>query len=121
MDTVNRRTFRPLVYALVAVQLLLSVASAWAAEVSAQAPAIQSMPCDDMNMQSDVHHSKQCPCCPDGVAGTMDCQSACAGGVAVISVARYFVPNSAAVPTVEPLPVYFHPLAEPPLKPPPIA
>jgi hypothetical protein len=122
LETVKRRTFRPLVYALAAVQLLLSVpvASAWAAEVSAEAPAAQSMPCDDMNMQADVHHSKQCPCCLDGAMGTMDCQSACAASAAVTSVARYFRPNSVAVPTTEPLPVFFLPLADPPLKPPPI-
>ena len=116
------RVFRPLVYALVAVQLLLSVpmASAWAAEVSADAPAAQSMPCDDVNMPSDEHHSDQCPCCPDGVAGTMDCQTTCAAGVALFTIARIVLPSSVGVPTAEPLPVNFTPLADPPLKPPPI-
>jgi len=122
VETVKRRTFRPLVYALVAVQLLLSVpvASAWAAEAAADVPTAQSMPCDDMNMQSGEQHSKHCPCCPDGVTGTMDCQTACAAGAAVLSTVHRFLPNSVAVPSTEPLPVNFLLLADPPLKPPPI-
>jgi hypothetical protein len=121
-ETVKRRSFRPLVYALVAVQLLLSVpvASAWAAEVSAQAPVAQSMPCDDMSMLADEQHSRHCPCCPDGAMGAMDCQTACAAGAAVLPSAHYFRPCPVAIRSVEPVPVNFLPLAEPPLKPPPI-
>ncbi|MFO1505174.1 MAG: hypothetical protein U1F39_15410 [Steroidobacteraceae bacterium] len=117
----KHRILRPLVYALVAVQLLLSVpvATAWAAEVTAQAPTAQSMPCDDMNMPGEGH-SEHCPCCPEGSTGAMDCQTACAASVGLFMVARFLLPSPVAVPTVEPLPVIFLPLADPPLKPPPI-
>jgi hypothetical protein len=118
---VKRRIFRPLVHALVVVQLLLSVpmASAWASEGSAESVTAQSMPCDDM--QATEHHSKQCPCCPDGAAGALDCQAACAMSVAVLPVAHYVLPSPVAVSAAEPQQVNFLALADPPLKPPPIA
>jgi hypothetical protein len=117
---VRRRTFRPLVYALMAVQLMLSVpvASVWASEVPAEAVMALSIPCD--GMQPAEHHSKHCPCCPDGAAGASDCQAACVMGVAILPVAHCFLPNPVAVSAAEPQPVNFLLLADPPLKPPPI-
>jgi hypothetical protein len=50
----------------------------------------------------------------------MDCQSACATTVAVVYIARLFLSHSVVVPSADPLPVIFLPLADPPLKPPPI-
>lgn len=119
---VKRRLLRPIVYALVAAQLLLSVpvASAWATEGSADVPAAQSMPCDGMEMPGE-QRSTDCLCCPDGATSDLDCQTACAAGVAVPTVPNGFLPSPVAVSSAEPLPVIFHPLADPPLIPPPIA
>jgi hypothetical protein len=118
---VKHRAFRPLVYVFVAVQLLLSVpvSPASAREALAEAATTQAMPCDDM--QATEHHSKHCPCCPDGTEGALDCQTACAAGVAVLPAANFYPPSPVAVSAAEPPPVNFLPLANPPLKPPPIA
>lgn len=118
---VKFRRVRPLVYVLVALQLLLSVpmASAWAAGVAAEAETAQSMPCDDT--MPPEHHSKHCPCCPDGAVDSLDCQAACAASVAALPGMHFVLSNSAAIPSLEPQPVNFLLLADPPLKPPPIA
>jgi hypothetical protein len=117
---VKRRTFRPFVYALVAAQLLLSVpmAQAGVTAVSSETDSIQALPCDEM--PSTEQHAKHCPCCPDGATDTMDCQNVCATSVAVVYIARFFLSDSAVGPIAEPLLVIFQPLADPPLKPPPI-
>lgn len=118
----SRRILRPLVYALLTVQLLLSlpVAVTWAAKTSAHTIETKSAPCDAMNMPGG-HQPKHCPCCPDGATGELECQIACATGVAALPLANDFLPIAVAVPTTEPVPVNFLPLADPPLKPPPIA
>jgi hypothetical protein len=127
---VKRRTSRLFVYVLLALQLLLSVpgTSVWAAEASGHAPAAAGMDCDGMDMPEAMsmpqakHHSKHCPLCPDGTmgAGALGCSATCASSAAVIPFAHYFLSGPAAVLAVEPLPVIFHPLADPPPKPPPI-
>lgn len=121
MELMRPRKIRPLVYVLVALQLLLSVpmASAWATGVTAGAETAQSMPCDDE--MPPEHHSKHCPCCPDGAVDSLDCQAACAASIAALPGMHFVLSNSAAIPTLEPQPVNFLPLADPPLKPPPIA
>lgn len=112
------RVIRPWVLALVAVQLLLNapLASAW----SAGSPVEEStsMPCDDV--ESAEHHSKHCPCCPDGATSTLDCQTACAAGLAMLPVAQQFLSSAVAVPVEERKTLSFHPPADPPLNPPPI-
>lgn len=118
---VKPRRIRPLVYVMVALQLLLSVpmAPAWAAGVTAETDVARSMPCDG-TMPAE-QQSKHCPCCPDGAVDLLECHAACAASVAVFLVNHLVLANTAAIPSAEPQPVNFLPLADPPLKPPPIA
>lgn len=115
---VKLRVLRPWVLALVVVQLLLNVpvASAWSTEAQVETPT--AMPCDDAG--SDEHHSKHCPCCPDGVTSTLDCQTSCTSGLAMLPVAQRFLSIAGVVPVDEPKTLSFHPPADPPLNPPPI-
>lgn len=125
----NRRAVRALTYVLVALQLLLSVpaASVWATQNSVHHASIAATPCDGMDMPSGMDapagepHSRHCPGCPDDEKSARDCQAACAASVAMLPVFSYFCPTPVVVPSAEPLPVILHPLADPPLKPPPIA
>ena len=112
-STVKR--FRPLIYVLVAAQLLLSapVVSALSAASSAE-----QMPCGDMMPAgSDSDH---CPCCPDGVTSMGECLSACTAAHAAARTPTLFVPvtisSLANTPAFVPLVM----LADPPVQPPPI-
>lgn len=116
---VKRRFFRPLLYVLVAAQVLLSAPVTAALAGSGSQQAEQKMACADSMPAAD--HSNPCPCCPDGTTTMAGCLSACAGAVAAIPLpVSYAAPS---VPQLAPDPVYLGSanLADPPLKPPPIA
>jgi len=116
-----------MVYALVAVQLLLSVpvASVMAGGVPA---ATVANPCADMNnmdmdmgIGSTVPDRDSKPCCPDQSTGAVSCLVACAGVMAGVPAVGYVLAASASVPAVAPV-LSLHVLpADPPLNPPPIA
>lgn len=114
---VNRRFFRTLIYVLVTGQLLLSAPMASAMGKGADAAA--QIPCADSMPQSD--DSKPCPCCPQGTSSIAACLSACAASVAALPGLAVSVVRAVALPS----PVAAFPqiadLADPPLKPPPIA
>lgn len=112
-----RRKFRPLVYLLVAMQLLLSapMASALTKQALTQAAAIA-----DTSAHGD-HEADDCPCCPDNVTTSLDCLAACAP-VGAFPASVFLLSIHSTVPlAVAPTPVIYTPLADPPLKPPPIA
>ena len=117
---VNRRFIRTLVYVLVAGQVLLSapIASAMG-QGTGTGVASSEMPCADSMPQTD--DSKPCPCCPDGTSSVAACLSACTASVAVLPTLVVHAVKTAALPS----PVATFPqiadLADPPLKPPPIA
>jgi hypothetical protein len=119
VGTVRKRLFKPLVYLLVAAQLLLAVpAMATTIAFSAGASsASASVPCDQMT-PSD--HSDECPCCPVGGMSMASCLASCA--VAAAMPARDIcIRVSALASRVEALPsIRFASLSSPPLKPPPI-
>jgi hypothetical protein len=107
---------KPLVFLLVAAQLLLAVpAIAFAQSTSATA---ESSPCDEM-MGSTTHD--ECPCCPDGADSMKDCLASCT--LAAVAISDAPIPARLSEP---PLRVDGSPsaplasFADPPLKPPPI-
>lgn len=114
---VKRCYFRPLVYVLVAAQLLLSAPVVSAA--AAGSSSIAEMPCaDSMPTAEKFDH---CPCCPDGVTTMAGCMSACAVTATALGTTIAHVHRSPVVPIAT---TVFNNLAEsadPPLKPPPIA
>ena len=115
---VNRRFIRTLIYVLVAGQVLLSAPIASAMGNGANA-ATAEMPCADSMPQTD--DSKPCPCCPDGTSSVAACLSACTASVAALPALAVNAVRTVALPS----PVAAFPqiadLADPPLKPPPIA
>lgn len=113
---VKRRLTRPLVYLLVAVQLLLSAPMASAQAVKAIAEAVHSADVDS----SGSHDSENCPCCPDDVTTSLDCLAACAPAATFPVVMPALAVKSSVLPVVPPAPLIYLPLADPPLKPPPI-
>jgi hypothetical protein len=116
-DTVNRRIVRPLIYVLVATQLLLSapIATAMASAVGTSAA---DMPCADSMPAPD--DSKPCPCCPDGTTSMAGCLSACTAGAALLPTLGIQFSQVAEMPVIAPASSSFADLADPPLKPPPI-
>ena len=108
------RLAKPLVFLLVAAQLLLAAPAMASARLAPGEAA--KLPCAGMQM-ADSHH---CPCCPDGVESMRDCLAACLLGVAATptaSVARIVIASS--VVNVEPARLT-ETSSDPPLKPPPI-
>ena len=111
---VNRR-LRPLIYLLVAAQLLLSAPvvnamAAFASSHTASAPCSGDMPT----------HRDDCPCCPDGAASMATCLSACTplvGALPVIDVVPARQIDGAPATTVA---ANIGGVDDPPLKPPPI-
>jgi hypothetical protein len=115
---VRNRFIRALVYMLVSAQLLLSV-PVGTAFAGGAAAASAEMPCaDSMPMADD---GKPCPCCPDGAMDTAACLSACTASVAPVPMISLPRPVSSAAALESPLRISVARLAEPPLKPPPIA
>ena len=123
-----RSLIRRMVYALVAVQLLLSVpvASVMAGGVAATMVAspcadMGSMDMDmDMDIGSTVPDPQSNPCCPDQSTGAVNCLVACAGVMAGLPAAGHVLAASVSVPAVAPV-LTLHVLpADPPLNPPPI-
>jgi hypothetical protein len=120
-----RSVIRRMVYALVAVQMLLSVpvASVMASGVPA---ATVASPCADMDnmgmgIGSTLPDRDSEPCCPDQSTGAVSCLVACAGVMAGVPAVGYVLAASASVPAVAPV-LSLHVLpADPPLNPPPIA
>jgi hypothetical protein len=116
VSRVHKRLLKPLVYLVVAAQLLLAVPAM--AYVPAATAESASMPCDEM---PGMGGGDDCPCCPEGVDSMKDCLVSCMlAAVAAPSaeiVARVIAPASRVDSTL------FTPLvslADPPLKPPPI-
>lgn len=115
---VNRRLVRTLIYALVAGQALLSAPIASAMGNGGSAGTAE-MPCADSMPQTD--DSKPCPCCPDGTASIAACLSACAASVAALPILAVPIDRMAAQPAPGTTFPQIADLADPPLKPPPIA
>ena len=115
---VNRRFIRTLIYALVAGQALLSAPIASPMDDDANAGTAE-MPCAGSMPQTD--DSKPCPCCPDGTASIAACLSACAASVAALPAPAVHIVRMVALPAPVTAFPQFADLADPPLKPPPIA
>jgi hypothetical protein len=105
---VNKALPRRLVYALVAMQLLLAAPTA-SALVSAAATAVVA-----------AHEHDSCPCCADDPLVDAACLSACASAVALLPVTGFTLTRTIGASLVTVPTVLFTPLADPPLKPPPI-
>jgi hypothetical protein len=113
-----RRPAKPLIFLLIAAQLLLVVPAISAASV-ATAGATE-MPCDGMPMHEAMDGDNPCPCCPDGASSMTDCLVSCmlaAVAAPAISMARIVTPH---VPQYVELPFASDSFSSPPLKPPPI-
>jgi len=115
--TVNRRLARPLIYVLVAAQLLLSAPVVTALSPSTSDGATE-MPCADSMPKAD--DSKPCPCCPDGTTSMAGCLSACTASAAMPPTLSIHVSSVAAMPVIVAATSNLADLADPPLKPPPI-
>jgi hypothetical protein len=113
---VHKRLLKPLVYLLVAAQLLLAVpAMASAQSVTAESASI---PCDEM---PGMGEGDECPCCPDGVDSMKDCLVSCM--LAAVAAPSTGVSTHVTAPNVRVDSTIFAPLvspSDPPLKPPPI-
>jgi hypothetical protein len=108
--------FRPLVFLLVAVQLLLAapMASALTRDGLTQVSSTAAAPAHG------DHEADDCPCCPDNVTSGLDCLAAC-GPAAALPVPLLLL----AIPSTAPFsamskPLIYAPPADPPLNPPPI-
>jgi hypothetical protein len=115
--TVNRRLVRPLIYVLVAAQLLLSAPIATAMTSSSGTSAADMPGADSMPKPED---SKPCPCCPDGTTSMVGCLSACVGAAATLPTGAVQISQVAAMLVIAPASPSLTDLADPPLKPPPI-
>jgi hypothetical protein len=108
-----------MVYALVAVQLLLSAPLSSA--LAENAVAALASPCAGMDAQPANTDSDSHPCCSDSSMDALGCLSACTAGMAVVPGLSYVLGASVAVPA-EARALILHVLpADPPLNPPPIA
>jgi hypothetical protein len=108
------RLFRPIAFALIAAQLLLSAPLVNALESLTSG----STPCAEI-MSGGDHHAG-CPCCPDGVTSMAGCLAACTAAVGIMSTSH---DRATRVLDAAPVAASFEPTArtsEPPLKPPPI-
>ena len=117
---VKRRWSRPLIYVLVAAQLLLSApAMAFSSGASGVPAASTTIPCDhQMNIG---HRGDKCPCCPDGGMSMPGCLAACALSAAAMPSRETFIRVSARALRLEPMAsIRFASLSSPPLNPPPI-
>jgi len=114
VGSVMRRTFRPVAYALIAAQLLLSapMVNAFALLQGGATPCAESM--------ADRKHVSECPCCPDGVQSMAGCLSACISASAIAPSAPSIAVSTGLVETRGLTAVHVANLADPPLKPPPI-
>jgi hypothetical protein len=115
MFAVVKRRLRPVIFLLVAAQLLLSapVVNAMAAFASSHgvaAPCAGDMP----------SHRDDCPCCPDGAASIATCLAACTplvGALPVIEIAPASPSESTPIAAIA---ANVGGIDDPPLKPPPI-
>jgi hypothetical protein len=114
----NRRLLRALVPVLVLAQVLLSAPVVAAIAAHDTAPASTQMPCADSMPQAD--EGKPCPCCPD-TAGLAACLSTCTASVGFIANIPVSVGGTSDAPLAAMPLVHLAELADPPLKPPPIA
>ena len=113
---VRKSLLKPLVYVLVAAQLLLSVPAMSFAQGASSASA--SVPCDEMQSMTSSDH---CPCCPDGADSMKDCLASCTLAAAALPVAQ--VSTRTVTPPLRVAATPSAPLksiSDPPLKPPPI-
>jgi hypothetical protein len=111
---VRRHLFKPLVYLLVAAQLLLAVP----AMAYSRAQSGTSAPCDQMTHMADT---QECPCCPDGGMSMSDCLVSCTLASAAAPVRIDQVRVAAPAQRVDAMPSdAYTSYSAPPLKPPPI-
>ena len=107
---VRYRLLKPLVYLLVAAQLLLAV----------PVGASVATPCDEMEM-AGTNDSDPCPCCPDGADSMKDCLASCTLAAIAAPATQVLARASAPSLRVESEPsAPLVSLSDPPLKPPPI-
>lgn len=114
--SVKTRLLRPIVYLLVAAQLLLSAPVASALATSQPAKA---MTADCAGEMAGKHDAGKCPCCPDGVSMSA-CLATCTAAAAVAPAVRIEKPPVHVDVSVTPPATEFASIADPPLKPPPI-
>jgi hypothetical protein len=111
---VRKRLFKPLVYLLVAAQLLLAVP----AMAHSQTQSGTSAPCDQV---AHMAATQECPCCPDGSMSMSDCLVSCTLASATAPVRLDQIRVSAPALRVEAMPaIAYASHSAPPLKPPPI-
>ena len=114
----SRALLRRLVYALVAMQLLLA---APVASAMAQSAALEAARASVQHEAMPGSESEPCHCCPDDATEMAACVSFCGTAAALLPEVATGLARSASVParsfnaTSHALP------ADPPLKPPPIA
>jgi hypothetical protein len=110
------RLSRPVALLVIAAQLLLGFSVMATAQVPATAGT--HAPCEAM---PTVEHDDGCPCCPDDAGSMKGCLTMCslAAAIAPSEIVVAVTPSRAA-PFIE-FAGYHTSLADPPLKPPPIA
>lgn len=112
---VNRRILRKIALLLVAAQILGAPANAF----PGLAPAGDAAHCADAMPAS--HDDDRCPCCPDGGMNASACLSACTVSVGWVPVLAFTAAPATTDRVIAAPPARLVALAEPPLKPPPIA
>lgn len=111
------KRLRPLIYLLVAAQLLLS---APVVNALASAHASKAAPMECAGHMSAAQHADGCPCCPDGTGTVASCLAACTANVgAPPALVLPVITGSAAAPLTTEI-VNTGALDDPPLNPPPI-
>jgi hypothetical protein len=117
MFAIVKRRLRPLIYLLVAAQLLLSapVVNALASASAGNGPAME---CE--GHEPATSHTDRCPCCPDGAGTDASCLAACTANVGATPV--LILPQAMGTMPAPATTVIAKAgaLDDPPLKPPPI-
>src|SRR5688572_14884014 len=110
-----RSLSKPLIYVLIAAQLLLALPAMASAQTGGA--AAHEMPCDEMPMPAG---DGPCPCCPDGMNSMTDCLVVCTlAATAAPSITIAHATAAVAPPFVDCF-LSFDTPSDPPIKPPPI-
>lgn len=113
---VKTRLCRPLVYVLVAAQLLLSAPVVNAFAASEPARAMSAACAAGMQVPGTAD---KCACCPDGVSMSA-CLATCSAAAAIATTVRAMTVSIVAGVIADKPVATLVSLADPPLKPPPI-
>ena len=115
MRRLLNRLAKPVALLVIAAQLLLGLPAMANAHIAVSSGT--HVPCDEM---ATTHHDG-CPCCPDDSGSLKDCLAMCSLAAAVTPSAFVLAVTRTRVAALVEVPDVVSTLADPPLKPPPIA